>query len=82
MQGVPPSDAWRIVNKPEIPEMKLGWNAELIRDLLAKRNYEISLRAVDDPLSVLHESGRVSKTVGDFGFDTYELIGARIGQPK
>jgi hypothetical protein len=79
MQSVPLAEAWHIVKqpKPNIPDIKLGWSAELIRDVLAKRSYDTTLRVVDDALVLLHESGRVSKTVGVFGFHTYELIGAK-----
>ena len=79
MQGVPLAEAWSIVGqpKPDIPLIKLGWTAELIRDVLAKRSYDTTLRVVNDALDLLHESGRVSKAVGVFGFDSYELIGAK-----
>jgi hypothetical protein len=79
MQGVPLAEAWNIIKqpKPDIPDSKLGWSAELIRDVLAKRSYDTTLRVVNDALGLLHESGRVSKTVGVFGFDTYELTAAK-----
>ena len=79
MQGVPLAEAWTLVKqpKPNIPDIKLGWSAELIRDVLANRSYDITLRVVDDALFLLYESGLVSKSVGVFGFHTYELIGAK-----
>ena len=79
MQGTSLAEAWHLVNqpKPNIPDIKLGWSAELIRDVLAKRSYDTTLRVVSDALGLLHESGLVYKTVGVFGFDTYKLIGAK-----
>ena len=79
MQGIALAEAWHIINrpKPNIPDIKLGWSAEIIRDVLAKRSYDTTLRVVNDALGLLHESGLVSKTVGVFGFDTYKLIGAK-----
>jgi hypothetical protein len=79
MRGISLAEAWTIVNqpKPDIPAMKLGWSAELIRNVLTKRSYDATLRVVNDALGLLHQSGLVSKTVGVFGFDTYKLIGAK-----
>jgi hypothetical protein len=80
MQSVPLAEAWSIIKrpKPDILDTELGWNPELIRDVLAKRSFQTSLKVVNDALGLLHESGRVSKTVGVFGFDTYALIGASL----
>jgi hypothetical protein len=80
MQGVPLAEAWNIIKKPkpDVPDIKLRWSPELLRDVLAKRSYETTLKVVNDALDLLHESGRVSRTVGVFGFDTYELIGASL----
>jgi hypothetical protein len=80
MHDVPLAEAWSIIKqpKPDIPNIKLGWTPELIRDVLAKRSFQTTLKVVNDALDLLHESGRVSKTVGVFGFDTYALIGASL----